>query len=124
MEAFFVRDGTRLLATDRTRGPWTNEHQHGGPPAALLTGAIERAGLDAAEFRLARVTVEFLRPVPVAALEVSAEVVRPAGRCSGSVLRSLRRAWRWRGRLECACAGSDWMCPAAGVLSSCHTRTR
>lgn len=77
MEAFFVRDGTRLLATDRTRGPWTNEHQHGGPPAALLTGAIERAGLDAAEFRLARVTVEFLRPVPVAALEVSAEVVRP-----------------------------------------------
>src|SRR5439155_1050691 len=45
-------------------------------PAALLAGAIERAGSDAAEFRLLRVTVEFLRPVPIAPLEVSTEMVR------------------------------------------------
>ena len=88
MDAFFVRDDARLVATELTRGPWSNEHQHGGPPAALLAGAIERAGPDAGEFRLARVTVEFLRPVPIAALELSAEVVR-AGRQAQRVSASL-----------------------------------
>jgi acyl-coenzyme A thioesterase PaaI-like protein len=76
-DAFFVRDGARLIATELTRGPWSNEHQHGGPPAALLTGAMERAEPAAAEFQLARMTVEFLRPVPIAALEVDAQVTRP-----------------------------------------------
>jgi hypothetical protein len=75
-DAFFLRDGSRLAATALTRGPWSNEHQHGGPPAALLAGAIERAGAEAAQFRLVRVTVEFLRPVPIAPLEVSVEMVR------------------------------------------------
>ena len=76
MSSFFTRDGARLVASELTRGPWSNAHQHGGPPAALLAGAIERAGNDAADFRLARVTVEFLRPVPIAALELGTEVVR------------------------------------------------
>jgi hypothetical protein len=76
-DAFFVRDGGRLVATELTRGPWSNEHQHGGPPAALLCGAIERVEPGATEFQLARITVEFLRPVPIAAFEVGAEVARP-----------------------------------------------
>jgi hypothetical protein len=76
-EAFFVRDGDRFIATELTRGPWSNEHQHGGPPAALLTTAMERAEPGAAEFQLARVTVEFLRPVPIAALDVDVQMTRP-----------------------------------------------
>ena len=80
MDAFFVRSGPQLVATELTRGPWSNEHQHGGPPAALLAGAMERAEPLAAEFRLVRVTVEFLRPVPIAALEVEAHVSRPGQR--------------------------------------------
>jgi len=87
-DAFFVRDGARLVATGLTRGPWSNDHQHGGPPAALLAGAIERAGSDSAEFRLVRVTVEFLRPVPIAPLEISTEMVR-AGRQAQRVGASL-----------------------------------
>jgi hypothetical protein len=75
-DAFFVREGAQLVASGLTRGPWSNDHQHGGPPAALLGGAIERAGSDAAEFRLVRVTVEFLRPVPIAPLDLSTEMVR------------------------------------------------
>src|SRR5439155_16464522 len=72
-DAFFVREGGRLISTELTRGPWSNEHQHGGPPAALLAGAAERLGPDAGSFRLVRATVEFLRPVPIATLEVDAE---------------------------------------------------
>jgi len=87
-DAFFVRDGGQLVATGLTRGPWSNDHQHGGPPAALLAGAIERAGNDSSEFRLVRVTVEFLRPVPIARLEVSTEMVR-AGRQAQRVGASL-----------------------------------
>jgi acyl-Coa thioesterase superfamily protein/acyl-CoA thioesterase superfamily protein len=89
VDAFFVRDAGHLVATELTRGPWSNEHQHGGPPAALLAGAIERSGDDASAFRLARVTVEFLRPVPVAPLELSAELLR-AGRQAQRIAASLR----------------------------------
>jgi hypothetical protein len=89
VDAFFLRDGSRLVATELTRGPWSNEHQHGGPPAALLAGAMERADPLAAEFRLVRVTVEFLRPVPIAALDVEARVERP-GRQVQRVEASLR----------------------------------
>jgi hypothetical protein len=87
-DAFFLREGARLAATGLTRGPWSNEHQHGGPPAALLAGAIERAGDDAANYRLVRVTVEFLRPVPIAPLELSTEMVR-AGKQAQRVGASL-----------------------------------
>jgi len=77
MAAFYLADGDRFLSTELTRGPWSNEHQHGGPPAALMGRALERLGEDAAELFLARVTIELLRPVPIAPLTVRAEVVRP-----------------------------------------------
>ena len=66
-----ARDEERFFATELTRGPWSNDHQHGGPPTALLARAIER--LDPDMFT-ARVTVELLRPIPIAApLEVVTE---------------------------------------------------
>jgi len=69
----------RLVATDLARGPWDPEAQHGGAPSALLVRAFERlAGND--ELILARLTYELLRPVPLGALEVRAEVVRPGRR--------------------------------------------
>jgi Thioesterase-like superfamily len=74
--AFYVRDGEQLLATELTRGPWSSKLQHGGPPAALLAGAIELAGPDADRFLVARLTFEFLRPVPLGAFTVRSEVVR------------------------------------------------
>jgi len=52
---------------------------HGGAPAALLVRAFER--IPAPEgLSLARVTYEFVRPVPVGPIELSAEVVRPGRR--------------------------------------------
>ena len=63
-------------------GPWSSDALHGGPTAALLARESERAGdSDAPEvsWHPARLTVELLRPVPVAPLRTTARVVR-AGR--------------------------------------------
>ncbi|HEX8768373.1 MAG TPA: thioesterase family protein [Jatrophihabitans sp.] len=62
-------------------GPWSAELQHGGPPSALLILLAEQlAGAAAGRTDLvaARIAAEFLAPVPVAALEVSARVLRLA----------------------------------------------
>ena len=68
-----ARGEERFFATELTRGPWSNEHQHGGPPAALLIRAIEQT---APGMFTARITVELLRPIPIAApLEVVTEVL-------------------------------------------------
>jgi hypothetical protein len=73
--ALFEPADGRVVATALTRGPWDSNAQHGGAPAALLMRAFER--LPAAEgLQIARVTYEFLRPVPLGELEVQAEVVR------------------------------------------------
>ncbi|MDQ4025605.1 MAG: thioesterase family protein [Actinomycetota bacterium] len=91
------------MATELTRGPWEADSQHAGPPCALLGRAIERAGA-LAEARLARITFEILRPVPIAALACAAEVVRPGrsvelieGALSHEGVDLIRaRAWRIR----------------------------
>ena len=72
--AFFIPDGDRFVSTESTRGPWSRDYQHGGPPAALLTRALERLAGDGV--LLTRVTFDFVRPVPIATLAARAEVVR------------------------------------------------
>ena len=62
-------------------GPWSAELQHGGPPSALLIRCAEQLGAGAAgrsDLVAARIAAEFLAPVPVAPLEVSARVLRLA----------------------------------------------
>lgn len=79
-EAVFLpgKDG-RFVATELARGPWDPNAQHGGAPAALLMRAFE--GLPRADgLGVARVTYEFLRPVPLGELEVRAAAVRPGRR--------------------------------------------
>ena len=74
--AFFLPDGPCFAATELTRGPWDPDSQHAGPPCALLGGELDRAGgIEGA--RIARVTFEIVRPVPIASLSVTARVVRP-----------------------------------------------
>lgn len=70
-ESFYVIDGDAFVATERTRGPWSAEHQHGGPPAALVARALARLPADQ-PMHIARITVELLRPVPIATLRVEA----------------------------------------------------
>ncbi len=78
-EAFYERDGDRLLATELTRGPWDPGAQHAGPPAALLGRELERLP-EAGEFQVGRVTCEILRSVPIGPVAVSARILRPGRR--------------------------------------------
>ena len=88
-DAFFLPDGPdRFLATELTRGPWHPAAQHAGPPAALLGRAVERFG-DRADVRVARVTFEIMRPVPIGPLELAARLLR-GGRSVELVEASLR----------------------------------
>jgi hypothetical protein len=74
--AFYAAEGRKLVPSELTRGPWDPGAQHAGPPSALLGRAIERCE-PRAGMRVGRITFEILRPVPLAALEVEARVIRP-----------------------------------------------
>ncbi|MEQ9222749.1 MAG: thioesterase family protein [Salinisphaeraceae bacterium] len=78
-DAFFETDADHFVATELTRGPWSPDHQHGGPPAALTARAIEQALPADPALQVARVTFELLRPVPIGPLAVTTEVTH-AGR--------------------------------------------
>lgn len=83
---FFTADGDRFVPSASARGPWSPRYQHGGPPAALLTSAFARAA--GPEAQIARLTFDFLRPVPMAPLTVTTRVVRAGAkvqRLAGSV---------------------------------------
>jgi len=84
-DAFFHADRDRFVATALTRGPWHIDHQHGGPPSALLARGFE--ALLAAEdgaWHIARTTVEFLRPLLVGVpLQVQTQVTRRSRRILG-----------------------------------------
>jgi len=70
VSALFVPAGPDTwLPTDLARGPWDPTALHGGPSAALLARAIEPL---LAPLQPTRLTVELLRPVPVAPLHVTA----------------------------------------------------
>ncbi|WFB05984.1 thioesterase family protein [Streptomyces sp. LX-29] len=87
--AFFERiDEGRYAPTECTRGPWDPGAQHAGPPAALLGRAVEDRAGARADMRLARITYEILRPVPIRPLAVAVEVLR-TGRNTESVEASL-----------------------------------
>lgn len=75
-DALFRRDADVYHPTPLTEGPWSPDAQHGGPPAALLAGAIEKCPTET-EMVVARVTIELLRPVPLQPLRLASEVVRP-----------------------------------------------
>lgn len=93
-EGFFQRLGPDLFqATKWTRGPWDSAYQHGGPPSALVAGRLE-AMLDES-FRVARVSIEIPRPVPVGRLRLERAVRR-----DGSSVRILTgRLWNDQGKL-------------------------
>src|SRR5690349_23883970 len=74
--ALFERDGERFAPTPLARGPWDPNALHGGAPSALFAWACERHDPSPAAF-MARLTVELMRPVPLAPLQLSVRSIRP-----------------------------------------------
>jgi Thioesterase-like superfamily len=71
--------GGRFTPTELARGPWDPDAQHGGAPAALLAHLFERLP-NGDGLRVARMTFELLRPVPIAPLRCAARIARPGRR--------------------------------------------
>jgi hypothetical protein len=68
--------GGRYLGTESTAGPWNREHQHAGPPAALLGRALEQVA-PREDMLFARLSFDILGAIPVGEVEVEARVLRP-----------------------------------------------
>lgn len=78
---FDLRDH-RARPTEYCRGPWHPDACHGGPVAALAAREIARAD-DAGAWQIARLTLELLKPVPVAGvLHLRTETERPGRKVS------------------------------------------
>jgi hypothetical protein len=74
-EAFFRKlDDDLFEATQWTRGPWSPEHQHGGPPSALVAGRLAEILGDS--FRVVRIAIELTRQVPIGQLRVERSMRR------------------------------------------------
>jgi acyl-coenzyme A thioesterase PaaI-like protein len=75
----FVADGDVLHPTELARGPWDPTLLHGGPLAGALAWAVQRQlHRDPPQhpMRVARLTIDLLRPVPMAPLETAAVAVK------------------------------------------------
>lgn len=72
-KAFFRIDGDLVVGNDAARGPWSADACHAGPVTAVLVRALEGA---VPGKQLARVTVTFQRPVPMAGFRTEARVDR------------------------------------------------
>ncbi|HEX7301182.1 MAG TPA: thioesterase family protein [Solirubrobacteraceae bacterium] len=71
-EPVFRRDGEAFVPTGHARGPWDPGQLHGGAPGALVAEAVREDG-----YLVARLTIDFLAPVPMAPLTVTARTVKP-----------------------------------------------
>jgi Thioesterase-like superfamily len=104
LAAFYERDGDVFIPSELTRGPWDPGAQHAGPPSALLGRAVDADG-----WLVGRITIELLRPVPLAPLALTSDVVRPgrnvelveaALSAAGSDPQPIARALAWRLRID------------------------
>jgi Thioesterase-like superfamily len=77
--ALFLPDGERFIPTVLTQGPWRHDLQFGGAAAALLTSVVERVP-SLVPMQVARLTVDLVRPVPIAPLTTSRRIVREGKR--------------------------------------------
>jgi hypothetical protein len=75
MDFVYRIDGTSVITTPHAAGPWDATMQHGSAPSALVTYLAEQIPT-AAPMQITRVTIDLMRPVPVAPLTFQTEVLR------------------------------------------------
>ncbi|MBS0336461.1 MAG: thioesterase family protein [Proteobacteria bacterium] len=71
--AYAPLDNGAYASSGLTRGPWHPDHQHAGPPIALVARSIERAAAALELTHVARLTANLLRPIPIAELSVEVQ---------------------------------------------------
>ena len=107
-EPVFRREGDAFVPTGHARGPWDPGQLHGGAPGALIAEAVQEEG-----YLVARLTLDFLGPVPMAPLTVSARTTKPGRsfqlaeaelRADGQVVVRARAVRLRRGRSSCRCS--------------------
>jgi hypothetical protein len=72
-DSFFTTDNEWFLPTSHTRGPWSEDHCHAGPPTGLIARALEHTLVD---HRLTRLTVNLIRPIPFAGFRIETSITR------------------------------------------------
>jgi hypothetical protein len=78
-DAIYRREGDLYLPTEWAGGPWSPLHQHGGAAAALLArGAL--AAARETELRVARLTIDLFRPIPMEPLRLVRRFARQGRR--------------------------------------------
>ncbi|WP_035280741.1 thioesterase family protein [Brevibacterium album] len=96
-------DEHRFASLPATTGVWSPEHQHAGPPAALLVRAMEQHG-GGEGVRLTDVRSDILGPIPVRPLDIevrtlrggrSMELLEASANADGRTVMTAR-AWRIR----------------------------
>jgi hypothetical protein len=75
MDAIYRVDGNRVVVSPDAAGPWDPRMQHGSAPASLAVFAAE-AIPTVVPMRVARVTIDLMRPVPLRDLTLETEVKR------------------------------------------------
>ncbi|HVV40035.1 MAG TPA: thioesterase family protein [Nitrobacter sp.] len=75
MSAIYRIDGRNVETSPDSAGPWSPTMQHGSAPGSLVTWAAEQIAT-AVPMQIARVTIDLMRPVPVAPLTFETDVLR------------------------------------------------
>ncbi len=75
MEGIFRVEGANVETSAFAGGPWDSRLQHGAAPASLISWAVERLPAPVS-MRVARLTIDLMRPVPVAPLVIETKVLR------------------------------------------------
>jgi Thioesterase-like superfamily len=75
MDAIYRVGGNHVLVSPNAAGPWDPSMQHGSAPAALVVWAAENIPTPV-PMRIARVTIDLMRPVPLAPLTIKTDIKR------------------------------------------------
>ncbi len=75
MDAIYRVEGSRVTTSSNAAGPWDAGMQHGSAPAGLVVWAAEAIPTPV-PMQIARVTIDLMRPVPIAPLTLETEVLR------------------------------------------------
>ena len=88
MDAVYQLDGMVARPSAHAVGPWHPAMQHGAAPAALIALAAERLAAER-PMRVVRLTIDLLRPVPIAPLAIETEIIREGRKIQLAAIRLL-----------------------------------